>query len=159
MAEQQPQIGDQILYRGVYREVIGWQDADRTEITEERDPIIVYQNPETERNTYSREEDLEYSEHFGAFYPVGLLLSRAECVVYAALPDLPGGDVPQARQHERAARMLEGEDLTLGALSDEDRETLEKKLAGYWPDESDRPEAQEVFSEARRLRDHRQEEG
>lgn len=159
MAEEKPEIGDRVLYRGVYREVIGWQDGPGEPVTEDRGEILVYQNPATERNTYTNESDMEFSEHFGAFYPVGLLLSRAECVVYAALPDLPGGDVPQARQHERAARMLEDEELTLGALSEEDRETLEKKIAGYWPDESERPGADEVFSEARRLRDHREQEG
>lgn len=156
MADELPQVGDRVLYRGRYREVIGWQDESREEITEERGSIIVYQNPETERNTYSREEDLEWSEHFGAWYPTGVLLSRAECVVYAALPSMPGGDVPQAGQHERAARLMEDADLTLESLSEGDRGRVDAKIQGYWGESDETPSAADVFAEAREMRDHRQ---
>lgn len=143
-----PEVEDLVIYRGRYRQVVGF----------ERDgEIVVYQNPETERNTYSRTKDMEFSGHYGAWYPVGLLLSRAECVVYAALPGTVGGDVPQATAHEKAARMLDEEELKLGSLSSDDRERLDAKLAGYWPDEENRPEAADVFAEARELRAHREE--
>lgn len=151
-----PDIGDVVLYRGRYREVIGWRQDTGEPITESEGPILAYQNPETERNTYTRVEDMAWSDHFGAWYPVGLVLSRAECVVYAAHPELPGGDVPQARQHETAARMLEDVDLDLNALSDADRETLERKIAGYWGEGG--RDAKDVFAEARDLREHRQRE-
>lgn len=157
MAEQKPQIGDRVLYRGVYRKVVGWQEEPGARVGEDRGPILVYQNPATERNTYNREEDMAFSEHYGAFYPVGLLLSRAECVVYASHPETVGGDVPQARQHEQAARMLDEVELDPSDLSEEDRERMERKIRGYWPD--DPPEPGEVFEAAREVRAHRQEEG
>lgn len=161
MAEQQPQIGDRVLYRGVYREVVGWQDGPGEPVTEDRGEILVYQNPATERNTYTREKDMEFSEHFGAFYPTGLLLSRAECAVFAAHPETMGSDVPQATDHEQAARLLEEVDLDLDALSEEDRERLNRKIEGYWPEEKfdDPPAPADLFEAARRLRDHREQEG
>ena len=158
MADSKPEIGDRVLYRGRYREVIGWMEEGEAgrQVTDDRTPIIAYQNPETGRNTYSREGHLQYSEHFGAWYPKGLLLSRAECVAYAALPGLPGGDVPQAGQHERAARMLAEEEIKLGGLSEEDRERVDRKIEGYWGESDEEPGPEEVFREARQMVEHRE---
>lgn len=130
MAQRKPKIGDPVVYRGRYREVVGWQ-KDGT-VGSDRTDVIAYQNPETERNTYSREADLRWSDYLGAWYPVGLILSREEAVLYATLPGTIGNGVPQATAHESAVRLLDAEDLDQ-ELDEAAMKRFTRTAASYWP--------------------------
>lgn len=163
MAAKKPKIGDPIVYRGRYREVIGWRQADGS-VGKDRTDEIVYRNPVTERDTRGREADLRWSDYLGAWFPVGLVLSKEECCVYAALPGTIGNGVPPATSHEAAVRLLDAEDLDQ-ELDDAAQRRFARALAGYWPskDKAGKPTGQsdrdpaEVLAAAKELRAHREE--
>lgn len=164
MAPKKPKAGDRAIYRGRFREIVGFRQDAGAPIEEKHGPRIVLTNPETGRHTIHRTRDMRWSEYLGAWYAVGLILSREECCVYAALPGTPGKTRPDATAHEAALRLLDTEDLSQ-ELDEEALERLERQMVGYWPETNAKGERTgkstktktEVWETAAALRAHRQE--
>ena len=77
--------GERVLYRGQYREVLGFakpQQPQRHLL--DSGPIIIMQNVTNGRRTRMNTADMVYSDELQAYHGVGVELNRHEVVLYSA---------------------------------------------------------------------------
>lgn len=135
MASERPKQGDRAIYRGKFREIVGFVSGPDDPEPGAKGPVIVLQNPENGKRSWARTEDMRWSESIGAWGATGTELSRHEAALFSALMGFDQVLPPGA--HVRALRILEDEDLDQ-ELTDRQRERLEAFCQGYQidPDEA-----------------------
>ncbi len=79
-----PKKGDTALYRGRFREVIGFRKPRDLANLHDSGPLIVMQNPETGKNTTMRTADMRWSDELQCWHGTGVELHRAEVSLYSA---------------------------------------------------------------------------
>ncbi len=122
MAGKKPKVGDAVMYHGRMHEIIKLPErAVMSDGAAVIAPMAVFRsidwddlpNEKAFRVTVNR-PDLAWSEVDGAWYMMGTVLSRDECVLYEALM----GVRPPAETHMAARTLLDATDYETGVPMD-----------------------------------------
>jgi hypothetical protein len=120
-----PQIGERVLYRGAFREIIGFKDAGHSaRALKSAGSKIVMQNTENLKRTIMATADLAYDPDLKAWHGSGVELSRAEVALFSAAMGF--AQVFPGEAHVQMLKAFEAKDpaVLIKALSDRQKDRL-----------------------------------